>query len=244
MSAGATPPDGPGQLALDFDHRPAFSGEDFLVAPPNAEAVRWLDAWPDWPAPALVVFGPAGSGKTHLAQVFQSLSGARIVTPAELKESEPPGFLGDAPAAVLENAEAVLAQGLEQPVLHLYNHLKETGRHLMVTAKEPPSRWKLRLGDLASRMNAAPQAGIGPPEDALIAALLVKQFSDRQLKVDDGVISFMVTRMERSFEAARNMVAAIDDLALAERRNITVPLVRRVLDQSAEDPLPENKSND
>ena len=85
MSAGATPPDGPGQLALDFDHRPAFSGEDFLVAPPNVEAVRWLDAWPDWPAPALVVFGPAGSGKTHLAQVFQSLSGARIVSAADLK---------------------------------------------------------------------------------------------------------------------------------------------------------------
>ncbi len=104
----------------------------------------------------------------------------------------------------------------------------------MITAKEPPSRWKLRLGDLASRMNAAPQAGIGPPEDTLIAALLVKQFSDRQLKVDEGVISFIVSRMERSFEAARTMVAAIDHLSLAERRNITVPLVRKVLKKTGE----------
>jgi DnaA regulatory inactivator Hda len=222
------------QLALGFGHRPALSGEDFLVAPPNAEAVRWLDTWPDWPGPALVIFGPAGSGKTHLAQVFQATSRARLVTETALRQSSPPAIVGEAPAVVLENAEDILARGLEEPTLHLFNHIQEAGRHLLVTAKEPPSRWKLRLGDLASRMNAAPQAGIGPPEDTLIAALLVKQFSDRQLKVDEGVISFMVSHMERSFAAARSMVAAIDHLSLAERRNITVPLVRKVLKKTEE----------
>jgi DnaA regulatory inactivator Hda len=229
------------QLALDFDHRPSLGGEDFLIAPPNAEAVRWLDAWPDWPAPALVIFGPGGSGKTHLAQVFQAKSNARRVTPAELRESQPPAYLGDAPAAILEDADAMMGGGgagggnSEEAVLHLYNHLAESGRHLMLTAKQPPARWGIGLKDLASRLNTASQAGIGAPDDALIAAVLVKQFADRQLKIDADVISFMLTRMERSFEAARAMVAAIDALALSQRRNITMPLVRQVLDQTQND---------
>ena len=228
------------QLALDFDHRPSLGGEDFLVAPQNAEAVRWLDAWPDWPVPALVIFGPGGSGKTHLAQVFEAKSNARRVTPAERRESQPPAYLGDAPAAILEDADGVCGPGgenSEEAVLHLYNHLAESGRHLMLTAKLPPARWGIGLKDLASRLNAASQAGIGAPDDALIAAVLVKQFQDRQLKIDEDVISFMLARMERSFEAARHMVHAIDTLALKERRNITVPLVRKVLEQ---DP---NKTN-
>ena len=217
------------QLVLNFDHRPALSGEDFLVAPPNAEAVGWLDAWPDWPGPALVIFGPAGSGKTHLAQVFFFQSGARAITSAELRRLDPSALVGDSAACLLENAEGVLAEGGEEPLLHLYNYVQETGRHMMLTAKLPAARWNFGLDDLASRLKAAPQAGIGPPDDGLIAAVLVKQFADRQLKVDDDVITYMLRRIERSFAAARSVVGAIDDLSLAERRNITVPLVRQVL---------------
>ena len=227
-------PSPPSQLALNFDHRPALGGDDFLVATPNAEAVRWLDAWPDWPGPALVIFGPAGSGKTHLAEVFRSQSGARPVSLQGLADEAAPALTGDARACVLEDADGAdgaVARGLEQPLLHLYNHVKESGRHILLTAKQPPARWGIGLGDLASRLNTAAQAGIGTPDDALITAVLVKQFADRQLKVDVEVISYMLTRMERSFDAARRMIGAIDDLALEERRNITVPLVRRVLDK-------------
>tara|TARA_B100000315_G_scaffold236754_1_gene252872 strand:+ start:165 stop:860 length:696 start_codon:yes stop_codon:yes gene_type:complete len=222
-----------GQLTLDFEHRPALGGEDFLVAPPNAEAVGWLDAWPKWPGTALILFGPAGSGKTHLAQVFQAISRACMIRSADLLESQPPSYLGDAPAAILENADAVLAEtggGKEEAILHLYNVLRESDRHLLMTAKQPPARWGIGLKDLSSRLNAASQAGIGAPDDALIAAVLVKQFQDRQLRIDEDVISFILARMERSFEAARRMVRAIDDEALRERRNITVPLVRKVLE--------------
>jgi len=223
-----------GQLTLDFEHRPALGGEDFLVAPPNAEAVGWLDSWPDWPGTALVLFGPAGSGKTHLAQVFQAISGACLVSAEDLRHRQPPAYLGDAPAAILENADAVAADAggtLEEAVLHLYNVLREGGRHLLLTAKQPPARWRIGLVDLSSRLNTASLAGIGAPDDALIAAVLVKQFRDRQLRIDEDVISFMLARMERSFEAARHMVRAIDEAALRERRNITVPLVRKVLEQ-------------
>ncbi|MBC8339871.1 MAG: DNA replication protein [Rhodospirillales bacterium] len=221
-----------GQLTLDFEHRPAFGGEDFLVAPPNADAVRWLDAWPDWPGSALVLSGPAGSGKTHLAQVFQAMSRACVVSTADLRESQPPSYLGDAPAAIVEDADTLIGKnGLEEPLLHLFNVLRETDRHLLMTAKQPSARWGIALKDLSSRLNAASQAAIGAPDDALITAVLVKQFQDRQLRIDTDVISFMVPRMERSFEAARHMVHVLDELALKERRNITVPLVRKVLEQ-------------
>jgi len=170
-----------GQLTLDFEHRPALGGEDFLVAPPNAEAVRWLDAWPDWPGTALVLSGPAGSGKTHLAQVFQAMSRACVVSAPDLRESQPPSYLGDAPAAIVENADGLIGEGgLEEPLLHLFNVLKETDRQLLMTAKQPPARWGIGLRDLSSRLNAASQASIGAPDDALIAAVLVKQFQDRQ----------------------------------------------------------------
>ncbi len=223
MSAGA-------QLPLEFDHRPALSGEDFLVAPGNAAAVAWLDRWPDWPGPLLAIHGPAGCGKTHLAQVFMAASGARAVGPGALGRAEPPRLLAGTKACVVEDAEALLGGDLEEALLHLYNTVQETGRHMVMTARRPPARWRVRLADLQSRLNAAAAVEIGPPDDALITAVIVKLFADRQLRVDADVVSFMLTRMERSFEAARTLVAAVDDAALAKRRNITVPLVRGVME--------------
>jgi chromosomal replication initiation ATPase DnaA len=216
------------QLPLDLGHRPALGGADFLVAPPNRDAVAWLDRWPDWPAPALALAGPAGSGKTHLAHVFAARSGAALIAPAALTVARVPDVLGAAPAAVLDDAE----DAEEEAFLHLYNVLAERGGHLLVLAREPPARWGIALADLRSRLLAAPVAWLLAPDDALLSAVLVKLFADRQLPVGEEVIAYLVARLERSFEAARQAVAALDRAALAAQRRVTVPLVREVLGEA------------
>ncbi len=218
-----------GQLPFSFDHRPALSDEDFLVAPCNREAVAWLDRWPRWPTPALILHGPPGCGKTHLAGVFMARSGARAITPEALAGSEPSALLAGVPACVVEDTGERLGGAAEEALLHLHNTARESGRHVLLTARHAPGRWPTALPDLRSRLNAATAVGIGPADDGLIAAVLVKLFADRQLRVDDALIGYVVARMERSLGAARRLVAAIDAAALAGRRNITVPLVRDVL---------------
>lgn len=222
----------PVQLSFDFPHRPALGAEDFLVAPPNAEAVAWIDRWPDWPGPLLVLHGPPGCGKTHLARVFMAASDAVEVTPGSLVEADPPTVLGAAPACVVEDADSWTGREAETALFHLYNTVKESGRHMLLTAAQPPARWDIGLADLRSRLNTGLAAGIGAPDDALIGAVLVKLFADRQISVDGDVLSYMLARMERSFAAARHLVAALDAAALAEKRPVTVPLVRRVLEET------------
>jgi chromosomal replication initiation ATPase DnaA len=213
-----------GQLPLDLGHRPALGRADFLVAPSNAEAVAWLDRWPLWPAPALALYGPKGSGKTHLAHVFAARAGARFIDPAALATERVPTLLGEARAAIVDDAAAAA-----EPLLHLYNVLAEQQGHLLLVAREPPAHWAIALPDLRSRLLACPAVALSPPDEALIGALLVKLFADRQLAVGDDVVTYLTLRLERSFDAVLQAVATLDQAALAERRRITVPLARRVL---------------
>jgi chromosomal replication initiation ATPase DnaA len=213
------------QLPLDLPHRPALGREDFLVAPANEAAVGWLDLWPRWPAPALTLAGPAGSGKTHLGQVFVRRAGAVFLTPGTLDRTAPRDLAGAARAVVLDEAESAA----EEPLFHLYNLMAERGGHLLLLARAAPARWGTALPDLRSRLLAAPVVELALPDDALLAALLIKLFADRQLRVGDELVAWLVPRLERSFAAAQRAVAALDQAALAQRRPITVPLARSVL---------------
>ena len=213
------------QLPLDLGHRPALGREDFLVAPCNEAAVAWLDRWPQWPAPALTLCGPAGCGKTHLAQVFRARSGARLIDPRSLSITSLPSLLGDARAAIIDPAQ----EAPEQPLFHLYNLLAERGGHLVLTGREPPARWAIALADLRSRLLAAPVAEVAAPDETVIAALLIKLFADRQIEIGEDVIAYLVPRLDRSFDAAQSTVAALDRAALAAHRRITVPLARAAL---------------
>ncbi|WP_371821790.1 HdaA/DnaA family protein [Skermanella sp. TT6] len=223
----------PAQLPLDLGHRPAMGADDFLVAPSNEAAVAWLDLWPNWPAPALVIFGPAGCGKTHLAQVWRARTQAPRVEPGDLRIESLPRLLDEAAAVVIDNADRGTGDArTERALFHLYNLARETGGHLLLTSESAPAHWGIKLPDLRSRLMAAPAVAVGAPDDALLAAILVKLFADRQLRVGGDVIRFLVTHMERSFDAARRLVADLDAAALAARRRITVPLARRVLAKS------------
>lgn len=217
------------QLILDLGHRPALGEADFLVAPCNQAAIQWLDRWPDWPAPALTLQGPPGCGKTHLARVFAARSRAPIIEAASLATLAVPRLLGTAAACVVDDADRATAE----PLLHLYNLVAERRGTMLLTAQEPPARWPGLLPDLRSRLAAAPLVSVQAPDDALLAALLVKLFADRQIAVSEELVLFLLRHMERSFEAARGLVADLDAAALRDRRAITIPLARTVLGLSA-----------
>lgn len=212
------------QLALDLPLRTALGREDFMISDCNAAAVAWIDRWPEWPAAGLVIYGPSGAGKTHLASVWRGASAARPA-PEDWRDAAP----GD--AVLLEDVEERIAGGpkAEETLLHLYNRLREGGGSLLATAKSPPSHWRIGLPDLASRLRALSAIEIGPPDDALLSALVVKLFADRQLVVKQQIVSYLVTRVERSFAALQRSVDRIDRLALEDGRPIGLGLVRRAL---------------
>jgi chromosomal replication initiation ATPase DnaA len=216
------------QLALDLPHRPASGADDFLVAAPNADAVAWLDRWPDWPAPGLALHGPEGCGKTHLLRVWQARSGAIPLRAAELASFDLTGFAAGPRPVALDDCGTRLP---EQPLLHLHNLLAAAGRHLLMAGREPPARWGVELPDLRSRLGALPAVRIEPPDDALLAGVTVKLLSDRQLRVETAVLDYLLPRMERSFVAAKRVVARLDEMALQKRRAVTVALAREALQQ-------------
>jgi DnaA regulatory inactivator Hda len=223
---------GTAQLPLELPLRPALGREDFLVAPCNEVAVAWIDRWPDWPGPAVALYGPPGCGKTHLCQVWRAASGAVEIDAELLARAEPPELLGAARACVLDDAEALLGGGSAdaERLLHLFNFVVERGGQLLLASRAAPARWPCGLADLGSRLAAATAVRLAAPDDALMEALLVKLFADRQLAVGEELLRYLLARMERSFAAARALVAALDRAALAEGRAVTIPLARRVLE--------------
>ena len=223
-----------GQLALDLPARPALGRADFIVAPANGLALALVDSWPGWPSGRLAVAGPAGSGKTHLAHVWAARSGARLLPAAALPELDPADWPSDG-GLVVEDADRLEALGptaaraAEEALFHLCNRLSAGGGSLMVSGRSAPAFWPLRLPDLASRLAAAPVAALEPPDDGLLAAVLVKLFADRGIGVGPEVIRYLVARMDRSFAAAERLVADLDRAGLARGRPVSVRLAAEVL---------------
>lgn len=218
------------QLPLDLGSRPALGRDDFLIGPANRDAVGWIDSWPHWPAPALILSGSAASGKTHLAAVWREKAGAALIHPERLMEGNAEDMSQEAQHIVLDGLDLWLGdRAAETTLFHLYNIFKEQGRSLLLTMRMSPARADFALSDLASRLRAAPVAAIQPPDEDLLAAVLVKLFHDRQLAVGQDVLSYILPRMERSFAAVRDIAEKADQMALAEKRAISVPLLRRVL---------------
>lgn len=223
------------QIPLDLGHRPALGREDFLIAPPNADAVEWIDRWPEWPAPALVLYGAPASGKSHLAAVWQSKTNAATVDTTTLSAQSADKISALGEHLVLDHIDPWFGdRAAETTLFHLYNIMKEEQRTMLLTMRMAPTHVPFCIPDLASRLRAAPAISIQTPDDMLLSAILVKLFADRQLQISHDVIMYLLPRMERSFAAVYDLVEAADKLALAEKRAISVPLMRRVLLERSE----------
>lgn len=235
MTAGAPEPR---QLALDLPHDAASGAGDFMIGASNRAAAELVESWPTWPHPAALIAGPPASGKSHLAAVFAARSGAPVVPAGTLTEETVVLFSRpDVVALVVEDIDRGIAS--DRILFHLLNHARETGRHLLLTSATPPGEMDVALPDLRSRLRALPVIAIAEPDDALLSAVLVKLFADRQLAIEPAVLSHMLRHMDRSFAVARAVVARIDMLALEEQRRVTRPLVGRVLSEfgSSDEPV-------
>jgi chromosomal replication initiation ATPase DnaA len=217
------------QLAFDLPGMNSRTRADFLVAPSNALALQMLDRTEDWPQGRLILVGPEGAGKTHLAHIWATATGALPVAANALADGDINRLA--AGSVVVDDADLVAGDAtLEAALFHLLNFMGPA-RPLLMTASKPPRDWGVRLPDLFSRLQAAPLAQLDAPDDALLSAVLVKLFADRQVTVAANLIPYLISRMPRQISAARQLVAALDARALAERRPITRQIAGEVLDR-------------
>ena len=216
----------PTQLALELPVEESLAREEFLPAPANAAALAMIEAWPSWPDRALLVVGPEGSGKTHLATIWAAKSGALKLKSAALPSLQ---------EVFAERPAALLLDGLERAsdeaaLFHLLNYCGECGAYLLMTSRESVHE-SVRLPDLLSRLRRAPMLELLAPDDALLRAVLEKLFRDRQVAIEPGLVDYLALRLERSLGAARAFVRDLDREALARGRRVTKMLAAELLER-------------
>jgi chromosomal replication initiation ATPase DnaA len=219
----------PRQLAFALPHSESFAREDFLVGEPNYSALATIERWPDWPGRALLLVGPEGAGKSHIAGIWAELAGARRVSARVLGEKD---LLAEFATGTLV-VEDVNSSFDERALFHLLNLMREEEGFVLITSRMPAAQWGVTLPDLASRLRAIPSVTLAAPDDALLRALFVKLFADRQLAVDEALVKYLMSRIERSFAAARAAVETLDREALRLKRPVTRALAAEMLAQQA-----------
>jgi chromosomal replication initiation ATPase DnaA len=210
----------PLQLALALEHAESYARDDFLSGPCNAGALALIESWPDWPANAVAMVGPEGSGKSHLASIWAAAAGARVMSGRALSDTGLIAALATG-ALVVEDAAAGADAENERALFHLINLAREQEAFLLFTARTAPVTWPTSIRDLASRLRALPVVSLQAPDDVMLRGVLVKLAADRQLALDESVVSYLSTHIERSFAAARAAVIALDDEALRQGRPAT-----------------------
>jgi len=216
----------PRQLNLALGHRESFDRADFLTGRANETALALIDRWTDWPARAIALIGPEGSGKSHLAAIWAQAAGGCVIASRAIDAASVPQALSSG-ALAIEDADR--SKFDEAALFHLLNLAREQSAYVLITARKTPASWPTKLPDLASRLRALPVVTLDPPDDALLAAVLVKQFADRQLAVDERLIEFLVRHIERSFAAAQAAVAQLDHEAMRLKRPVSRALAAEIL---------------
>jgi chromosomal replication initiation ATPase DnaA len=218
------------QLVLALGHAESFAREDFIAGPSNAAALTLIDRWPDWPDRVVALVGPEGSGKSHLASIWSERTGARFLSghaidSADLQTAFSTGAL------VAEDIEPARID--EVALFHLLNLAREERAYLLLTARTAPATWLVSLRDVASRLRALPVVAVAAPDDALLRALLVKLAADRQLDLDEALLSYLAHRVERSFSGVRKAVARLDQEAMRQHRPVTRALAAELFRNGA-----------
>jgi chromosomal replication initiation ATPase DnaA len=211
-------------------HAESLSRDNFLEGPANAAALALIDSWPDWPNRIMLLVGPEGSGKSHLAAIWAEQAGARSTTGHALSAAAVPGALATG-ALVIEDLNPSNCD--ERALFHLMNLAREDQAYVLMTARLPPSAFDIELRDLRSRLRAVPVVTLTPPDDHLFRALIVKLCADRQISIDENVVNYLATRIERSFAAARHAVELLDSEGLRLGRPITRALAAELLRDGA-----------
>lgn len=208
----------PRQLAFALDHSESFARDDFIAGNTNAAALGLIDRWPDWPARVVALVGPEGCGKSHLASIWAEESGARVLSAGLLAHVDPTTALATG-ALVLDDLSP---RGLdERSLLHLLNLAREENVFVLITTRSAPLAWPVEIRDLGSRLRALPSVELAAPEEKLLRTLIVKLAADRQLTFDGSLVSYLVTRIERSFAGARDAVVRLDEEAMRQKRPVT-----------------------
>jgi len=221
------------QLTFDLPAKPALGREDFFVSDANAVAVATLEGWADWPQRKMALAGEAGAGKTHLAHVWATAANAQVINANSLSELDVAAVA--AGSVVIEDADRIAGDNvLEKQLFHLHNLLLAQGHSLLLTGRVAPAQWPIALPDLKSRLQGTAVAALAPPDDALLSAVMLKLFADRQLQISPNLLPFLLRRIDRSFAAARATVQALDRAALAQGRPVTRILAAGVLDNRGE----------
>jgi chromosomal replication initiation ATPase DnaA len=210
-----------------------MGADDFLVTDSNRDAAAWIDKWPDWPAHGLIVTGHSGSGKTHLLNLWLKKTGGQLISHSLFMSSDTQILMAIHACLAIDNGDDFAGSAeAEEKLFHLYNHLKDSKGSLLITMKSGAGQAGFMLPDLRSRLLALPAVSLGAPDDTLLAALIVKQFRDRQVALDIGVVDYLSSRIARDAASIRDLVERLDHASLAEGRKITIALARKILEQN------------
>ena len=221
----------PKQLTFDLPLDPRFGAEDFLVSPSNEQAYGQIESWPDWLDTILLLVGPRGSGKSHLASIWATNAHAWTIDATEITQDKVPHLVSNG-ALAIEDMDR--GERDEAALFHLLNLAREKRAFLLITSETPPDRWSLRTPDLLSRLRLAPSVALEAPDDALLKAVLVKLFVDRQLVVDTSVVDYIALRIERSLAKASELVALLDREALSRGRRVSRAIAAEILGAAQE----------
>lgn len=222
------------QLPLAFEHKPFLGKEDFMVAGCNVEAYTFVENWPDWPFFAICLYGPEGSGKTHLANMFSDKVSVATHYPYKIPCIKAQELTMDMPPKLFARHNCLIVEGLNSKInneamFHLYNLYRNEGGFILFTSETAPARLDIKLPDLRSRLNIVPSIEIKEPDDDLLSALIVKLFMDRQVVISQDILNYIVQNMQRSFAFARKLVIEIDNISLARKRAVSVPIVKEAI---------------